>query len=321
MESLEIVKKLIDKGSCFSPAYGNRLASHLPMALLALSYMGASEKQMNAFYDNYVLKLEKFKTGLTETKITNVCDYLGDRSKLQDYIAFFNEEIKLLGRDALLTKYLPVLWPGLAASAFHALIRLAYAVEAGIDSEVAQSLAYFASEYQPFDLKEEVVNLNFEDLLKKINPITINYEFPKGIIVDRMNEVDKLLVNFSESTNLKNVSLSEITELCLKLYLNHPNFTILHTITGSHAIRLLLPYLEDKKFAVKYALQAVVLALLSIGIKFNFEKVEKKFEDVSIEDLKSGASNTSDDTSSNLFILVLKSMNITKILIISMLLK
>lgn len=295
MNNFAITKQLIKKGSQFSPVFGDRLASHLPMALLALSNMGASEKQLNDFYEFYTGKLEKFDENLTSTKITNIKDFLGDSSKLQDYIYFFNEEMKKLGCKKLLNKYLDILSPGLAASAFHAIIRLAYGIEAKIDSEIVVSLAYLASDFTEFKLNEKSLNISFLDLLKKVNKVSVNYQFPKGIIVDKMNAIAKELINMKQSIHVNNVTLQEISDVCVNLYLNHPNFTILHTITACHAIRLLLPYINDKQKLTKHATEGVVLALLSTGIGFNFEKKRNEDDYIDIQELKLNACKSLDE--------------------------
>ena len=54
---------------------------------------------------------------------------------------FFQGRIREAGFDAVLHDWVPVLMPGLAASAFHALIRLAYAIDSGIEDEIACALA------------------------------------------------------------------------------------------------------------------------------------------------------------------------------------
>ena len=43
--------KLVEKGQIYHWMYRNQLASHLPMALFSLNYMGASNKQLVNFYE------------------------------------------------------------------------------------------------------------------------------------------------------------------------------------------------------------------------------------------------------------------------------
>ena len=53
------------------------------------------------------------------------------------------------GRDALLRETLPLLLQGAAAGALHGPIRVAHAVQAGHDGELASALAYWAARHQP----------------------------------------------------------------------------------------------------------------------------------------------------------------------------
>jgi hypothetical protein len=105
-------RSLLQQSQIHAPLCGNRLANHLPMALLALDRLGSS----------------------------------GDYPR---FVRFFQERIREAGVDAVLHDWVPVLMPGLAASAFHAMIRLAYAIEGGLEDEIAPALAGAA--VQPAD--------------------------------------------------------------------------------------------------------------------------------------------------------------------------
>ena len=49
-------KQLIQSIQIYSPEFTNKDTNHLPMALLALSRLGASDEQLDKFYDYYFPK-------------------------------------------------------------------------------------------------------------------------------------------------------------------------------------------------------------------------------------------------------------------------
>lgn len=49
-------KGLVERGQKYHWMYGNKLASHLPMALIALDKLSASSTQLNDFYNNNIKK-------------------------------------------------------------------------------------------------------------------------------------------------------------------------------------------------------------------------------------------------------------------------
>ncbi|MGO8655002.1 questin oxidase family protein, partial [Rhizobium ruizarguesonis] len=72
---------------------------------------------------------------------------LGDRTREADYRAFFIGETRRLGIDAVIRTYLPAMVNGLAGSATHPLMRLAYVVLKKDDQEVGTALGYWAACY------------------------------------------------------------------------------------------------------------------------------------------------------------------------------
>ena len=61
--------RLIEDAHRFGAAYGGGLASHLPMALLALDAMGASDERIEAYALQYGAQLEHLHTLLGLVKI------------------------------------------------------------------------------------------------------------------------------------------------------------------------------------------------------------------------------------------------------------
>ena len=133
----------------FSAEFPFYLANHLPMVLVALHRMGASDERL----DDYC-RLYHEKNGLVpapertcEITRENWRDHLGRRECESDYRAFFTIEMARAGATQAAIDYIPQLVGGIAASALHALMRMAYATLAGSDEETAVALAYWAATY------------------------------------------------------------------------------------------------------------------------------------------------------------------------------
>src|SRR4029077_1846054 len=82
-------------------------------------------------------------------KITsdNWREFLSQREREADYRAFFAREVARLGATPAALHYLPQLMPGIAASATHAFMRMAYATMTDSDEETSVALAYWAATY------------------------------------------------------------------------------------------------------------------------------------------------------------------------------
>ena len=132
------------------------LANHLPMVLVALHRMGASDERLEAYCHIYHKQNGLVPVPEPTAKITpdNWRADLGEREREGDYRAFFAGETARLGATPAALHYLPQLIPGIAASATHALMRMAYATLTDSDEETAVSLGYWAATYLPLRVSQ-----------------------------------------------------------------------------------------------------------------------------------------------------------------------
>ena len=128
--------QLLDANQSLPPEYADQLTNHLPMALHALHSLGATPERMQEFQGAY---RQRFN-GMLPTSVADVvADWRPLRAKEGAYpalLATFKAMIARDGTDQVLRDALPDLMPGVAAAAFHALIRTAHAVEAGHRGEL-----------------------------------------------------------------------------------------------------------------------------------------------------------------------------------------
>jgi hypothetical protein len=254
--------ELLTASRRYAPLYGNRLANHLPMALLALDRLGADAAAMRRFADGYARKL---LPAAVPGSGLDPHDVLGSSGDYPRFLTFFQDRIREAGVEAVLHDWVPVLMPGLAASAFHGIIRLAYAIEGGLEDEIARALAYWAAEYAALPLSLEPGEGTLDQIAERLRIKVANHEFKPGIIIDKMLEIawDPALAG-AVIQPAAPPSLREIAAFGLDAYRRREDFTLLHVVTGCHAFRIVQPYANDKALARRYLWQAVLVAWLTV---------------------------------------------------------
>jgi hypothetical protein len=255
-------RELLLRSSRHGPLYGNRLANHLPMALLALDRLGADAATLHRFADGYAAKL---LPAMVAGSALDPHDYLGSAGDYPRFVRFFQDRIREAGVDAVLHDWVPVLMPGLAASAFHAMIRLAYAIEGGLEIETALALAYWASEYATLPLSLEPAEGSLEAIAERLRAKVAHHVFAPGIIIDRMIEIawDPALAGAVVQPAAA-PGLREIARFALQAYWQREDFTLLHIVTGCHAFRIVQRHAGDKPLALRYLWQAALAAWLTV---------------------------------------------------------
>lgn len=136
-----------DEDYRFEPEYEG-LSNHLPMAAQALVRLGADAERLDAFRTAYSRRLTVLADELAEPP-HELAKLLGARRDFSSLLALFTSEVAARGAAGAVHVWLPVLMPGVAAAAFHPLIMLYFALDAGNARGVAHALAYFAWSYLP----------------------------------------------------------------------------------------------------------------------------------------------------------------------------
>ncbi len=134
-----MLQSLVRAGHQFSSTYGGGMSNHLPMALVALSRLGAGDERLQAFYQVYVRRLDAKRTDEAATAARY-------RQKLGD-----------AGVESTLRELVPRLIAGMAGDPFHGVIRLAYALMMHDEKEIAEALAAAERERRelPVSVKRE----------------------------------------------------------------------------------------------------------------------------------------------------------------------
>lgn len=254
------------------PEFGNGLSNHGPMACEALEALGASDR-IPAFVTFYRKRLEPMPPA---HPLTAWADELGQPGARADLIATM--EARTDDPDALVASVVPELLSGIVAGAMHGLLRTAHAYRAWTRQpspararEVAHGLGYWAARHQPLPGSPGARRVPGRDALATLSrtPIVAADRRADGLIFERFTVLgeDAGFIDAVEALDLDAQSPDAAIDalVCASARLlattKQPRaaFVYLHGVTGSAALRLLLPALSDaqQRIAVGYLVQAV----------------------------------------------------------------
>lgn len=251
-----------------SGEYPDYLANHLPMVLEAMSRLGASPERL-AEYARYYGDIHKVPYPPARKGRIERSDWrsaLGDRARESDYRDFFAAEVARLGSREAIRIYVPVLAAGVAASATHGLMRLAYGIMRNDDTEIGIALGYWAATYLPLPVPETGGGEDPVDLLLSMRPTRkfLEVEPPSTLLwhwirsTGELPEFQALLGRVRTDEGL----LPRMREASLALYAGTMTFEGVHALTGCHWLRLVSPNLDEPgKLAARF--WEIVMALYS----------------------------------------------------------
>jgi hypothetical protein len=270
----------LDLARACSAEFGEALANHAAMVLWAQRRLGGTDADARRFLGAYLAAnaLRPLPAMDAPIEPDHWTARLGDRRAEAAYRAFFGAELERLGsHDALLNLYLPRLLPGLAASALHALMRLAYALDAGDGPEVAESLGYWAATYLPLGegIGAEPITDQPAAVLLRVaaEPALRGMVFDDGLLWHAMRRT-AAMPDFAPVYNWLDVGRDTLRRLASDSLMvlaasTSPNaeFCALHAVTGTHWLRLVLPSLQpaDKSRAIRFFWQAIASAYPKMG--------------------------------------------------------
>jgi hypothetical protein len=237
------LRTLLDDTARFDAEYRGGLSNHLPMALLALQRLGADEARLAAFAAAYAQRLDPAPPAAEWPAGEPWPGRLGERAAWPAYRTLFAEWLTYEHPEQLLEQVLPHLMAGCGAAAFHGLIRTAYAAQAGHDAELADALAYWACRWLALDGTPPRTN--------------------DGLIFERM-QAAAAEAGFEAAVDavaLDAGTLERLSRSSATLYAASGNFTVLHLVTSCHAMRVLLPWMDDGLAAVDEYIVAHVAGL------------------------------------------------------------
>ena len=268
---LAVLRELLAFNGTKHPIYGGGLANHLSMELCALYSLGASAERLRTFAESYGTALVPLPEGGPDVEPEDWRGALGKPEALPGMVRMFAEQIRRRGRDAVLREALAEFAPTVASELFHCMIRTAYGVQFEHDRDVAIGLAYWALKplpLGPLDAKPGGER-DFAAVLARVRetPALKNARLTGNSNPGRMRQAAEL-AGFAEVVNayaIDDDALARLANAVLDLYATTADFTALHAVTSTHALRVLLPYFPDRERTLRFQAQGLVAAYVRMG--------------------------------------------------------
>jgi Questin oxidase-like len=267
------LQRLLRDGRHFSAEFPLFLANHLPMVLVALHRLGASNERLREYFAWYrdTNHLQPLPPQLARVERGDWSAALGDRERETDYRAFFEDEVGRLGARAAIGLYLPRLLPGIAASATHGFMRLAYGVLREDRAEIAVALGYWAATYLELgaatgaapatgDPVTVLLRMRGVEAYKHVETeLDLLWHFMRAVAEkpEFRPLVDWLAIGPETHQRVRLASLA--------LYAGTMDFCALHALTGCHWLRMLQPVAPDSDLALRYFWQAIAALYPKLG--------------------------------------------------------
>jgi hypothetical protein len=250
------------------------LANHLPMVLEAMGRLGASPERLEEYAEHYnrVHAVPPMPQPMEPLDETTWHTAIGHREREADLRDFFAEVVSRQGGAAAIRAYLPRLFPGVAASATHGLMRLAYAVLRSDEGEIGNALGYWAATYLAFPVRngvglpkasavELVVGMRDEPGFTGITvSSTLLWKW-----IENMGTVpafQSMLGRLEPDDGM----LPTLRQASLALYASTMTFEALHAVTGCHWLRLVTPYVDNPGQLYAYWWENVLALHARIGM-------------------------------------------------------
>lgn len=243
----------------------NGNTNHLPMALLSLKSLGASDEHGEEFFEHYLKTLGTFELkNNNRINQKNWKEFLGKGEYFDDYYYFFCSQSEKSHPEEVLATYLTILFESPISAAFHAAIRVGYLIEHQKWEDIPFSLAYWAATF--------VCIHGAYSSTSEINIADYNFDYLQNFkesepIKGRNITMRATLAAQTECYNniLKKTSVDDGFELArnfgLSIMEETLDFTALHLITGTYACYIISNYLNSTSKTLVPSLFAIYLSM------------------------------------------------------------
>jgi hypothetical protein len=245
-------RALIEDAHRYSTVYNGGFANHLPMGLVALDGMGASDEALARFAQVNARKLEPL--GAAEA------------ARVNDFRRRLAEE----GLQKVFAAHAPAFASGISTAAFHGAIRTAYALESGSETEVAHALCYWDSSLHA--LSGVAVPVGSESPVQILQAISRDPAYagkrPAGrSIAARMDHAarEPSFAAYAARLNPAFLHVDAFAEALIGAYAATGDFTLLHGVTGCHAFGNLAGLFPNQFHATCCLWTAIAAAYVASG--------------------------------------------------------
>ncbi len=245
-----LLQEMLRSGAEHDPYYGaSFLSDHLPMALVSLRRLGASDSELTQFRDRYAKRLEPQR--YEERTIVGPVwpDCRGKRQLFPGLRRYFENALDQQGRGGVLREWMPRLIETAGIDALHPLIRTALAVEGECDAELACALAYWVSASEPVPVADGPREQSDPaELFHRLRAHPVLGQRPAstdmfGAQLGQLGGMEgfRRLIRWRGAS----VGLKDLAREAARVYLGYGHFFALHMVTGSQAVHLLAPWVGD----------------------------------------------------------------------------
>ncbi len=265
---MSCLPELLDGVARFDAEYGGGLSNHLPMALGALARLGAADQTLMTFAAHYAQRLSPAPPAAPWPAGDAWGAYLGQREAWPIYRDLFRQWLHSETAATVLSQALPRLMQGCGAAAFHGLIRTAYAVQSAHRQELTDALAYWACRWLDLGpVGSGGTEPDAELVLRQLRVVRSG-----GDLIFQRMQAAAATAQFRRTVPRLAVSsstLPQLAALAAMAYAASGNFTALHLVTSAHAVRVLLPFMDedDTSAAVGAYWRAFAAAVCVAGLR------------------------------------------------------
>ena len=266
-----VLDRLLAETRLESVEFPVALANHGPMALTILQRLGATDDRLRSYAGAYRAANGVVPTPPSVAPIDRETwsSNLGDRTREGDYRAFFAREVAVLGiRDAV-RRYLPSLMPGVAGSALHPLMRLAYGIARNDPAEVGTALGYWAACFLPLRPATGAAPVTDDpgEVLARVAAMPGLRALPTfdhlwyGM---RAAAAEPEFAPVVDWLRIGPDTMARVAATSLALFAGTMDFAALHAVTGAHWVRMVAAICPDP-LLLRYFWQAVASLVPAIG--------------------------------------------------------
>jgi hypothetical protein len=243
------------------------------MVLHAMGELGAGPDRLRSYAERYTafnhVPRQPAHFGVLAADTWR--DVIGQRSREADLRAFFQDQVRARGRDVVLRETLPVLAEGVAASATHGLMRLAYALLREDDGEVGAALGYWAATF--LGLPERPQGQPARSIPELLSAMRAQPDIaalvPRDMLLWHWIRMMAALPAYGAligGVHPDRVTLADVRQAGVLLYAGTQSFEALHVVTGAHWLRIVGPSMRQPEMLVARFVDVALSLYPKIGM-------------------------------------------------------
>jgi hypothetical protein len=272
---ISVIDEALARLAPYGPELANGNTNHAPMAAEALCAMGRADAVL-PWIERYRRSLVPRAAATARIDAAEWRRSLGRAELVAEWTAFFENELAEAPSADVVARWTARLAPGFSAAAMHGILRTAHAVRSLADREspqrlreLAEGLGYWASTYEEIPgARSGDRRLAPRDAMARVPIVPPERRRFAGSITSSLAVLAEVpefgaVLDAVDVSGPPAATISRLTETFARTSLANTHdvltaIVFIHGVTGTTAIRALLPYLDDDtaRGLVRYAWQA-----------------------------------------------------------------